>query len=192
MVSGQTSPAPATSKVKTTEEAYKNIQTLKGIPADQLIPAMQFITYSLGVECSFCHVEGAFEKDDKKPKEAARKMMQMMFAINQQNFDGKREVTCYSCHRGSAHPVATPIIADAGAPAVADVAAQSRSTTRRTTTAMFLRTYLLRIRFLPSMRTPSVARQPSESCPPGSKTEPSVSAGGNSLSIFSAKFPASE
>ena len=123
VLSGQTSPAaPATSKVKMTEEAYKNIQTLKGIPADQLIPAMQFITYSLGVECSFCHVEGAFEKDDKKPKEAARKMMQMMFAINQQNFDGKREVTCYSCHRGSAHPVATPIIADAGAPAVPDVA----------------------------------------------------------------------
>lgn len=118
-VSGQAGPAAApTSKVKMTEEAYKNIETLKGIPADQLIPAMQFITYSLGVECSFCHVEGAFEKDDKMPKQAARKMMQMMFAINQQNFDGKREVTCYSCHRGSPHPVATPIIADAGVPAI--------------------------------------------------------------------------
>jgi hypothetical protein len=97
-----------------TEEAYKNIQVLKGLPADQLIPAMQFITYSLGVECSFCHVEGTPEKDDKKPKQAARKMMQMMFAINQQNFEGKREVTCYSCHRGSSHPAATPAIAEAG------------------------------------------------------------------------------
>src|SRR5882724_4179834 len=123
VLSGQTSPAaPATVKVKMTEEAYKNIQTLKGVPADQLIPAMQFITYSLGVECSFCHVESAFEKDDKKPKQAARKMMQMMFTINQQNFDGKREVTCYSCHRGSAHPVAMPIIADAGALAIPEVA----------------------------------------------------------------------
>jgi photosynthetic reaction center cytochrome c subunit len=122
VVSGQTGPAsPATSKAKMTEEAYKNIQTLKGIPADQLIPAMQFITYSLGVECSFCHVEGAFEKDDKKPKQAARKMMQMMFAINHDNFEGKREVTCYSCHRGSSHPLATPIIADAGAQAIPEV-----------------------------------------------------------------------
>jgi hypothetical protein len=120
VVSGQTT--PAATKVKMTEDAYKNIEILKGIPADQLIPAMQFITYSLGVECSFCHVEGAFEKDDKKPKQVARKMMQMMFAINQQNFDGSREVTCYSCHRGSAHPVATPTIADAGAPAVPEVA----------------------------------------------------------------------
>ncbi len=117
VASGQTSPAStATSKVKMTEEAYKNIQTLKGIPADQLVPAMQFFTYSLGVECSFCHVEGAFEKDDKKPKQAARKMVQMMFAINHDNFEGKREVTCYSCHRGSSHPVATPVIAEGGSP----------------------------------------------------------------------------
>src|ERR1700730_10543830 len=112
---GQTDPAkPAASKIKMAEEVYKNVQVLKGVPADQLIPAMQFITYSLGVECSFCHVEGAPEKDDKKPKQTARKMMQMMFAINQENFERKREVTCYSCHHGSSHPVATPIIAEAG------------------------------------------------------------------------------
>ncbi len=73
---------------KKAEEQFKNIQVLKGIPADQLIPAMQFITASLGVECEFCHVQGAFEKDDKKPKQTARKMMEMMFAINKDNFDG--------------------------------------------------------------------------------------------------------
>jgi photosynthetic reaction center cytochrome c subunit len=93
---------------KKAEEQFKNIQTLKGIPADQLIPTMQFITASLGVECDFCHVQGAFEKDDKKPKQAARKMMEMMFSINADNFDRRREVTCYSCHRGNAHPVAIP------------------------------------------------------------------------------------
>src|SRR5882762_3364073 len=105
-------------------EAYQNIQVLKDMPADQLVPAMQFITYSLGVECSYCHVEGAFEKDDKKPKQAARKMMQMMFAINHDTFEGKREVTCYSCHRGSAHPVATPVIADS-VPPVSQVPVES-------------------------------------------------------------------
>ncbi len=93
---------------KKAEEQYKNIQILKGIPADQLVPGMQFITASLGVECQFCHVEGAFEKDDKKTKQTARKMMAMMFAINKDNFDGHREVTCYSCHRGSTDPVGTP------------------------------------------------------------------------------------
>jgi photosynthetic reaction center cytochrome c subunit len=93
---------------KKAEEQFKNIQVLKGTPADQVIPGMQFISASLGVECEFCHVQGALEKDDKKSKQTARKMMEMMFTINQENFDGHREVTCYSCHRGSADPVATP------------------------------------------------------------------------------------
>lgn len=93
---------------KKAEEQFKNIQALKGMPADQLIPAMQFITASLGVECQFCHVRDAFEKDDKKPKQTARKMMAMMFAINKDNFEGEREVTCYSCHRGSVDPVGMP------------------------------------------------------------------------------------
>jgi photosynthetic reaction center cytochrome c subunit len=103
-----TIPPSANAEPKTTEQQYKNIQVLKGLPADQLIPAMQFITTSLGVECEFCHVEGAMEKDDKKTKQTARKMMAMMFAIDKDNFEGRREVTCYSCHRGSVKPVATP------------------------------------------------------------------------------------
>ena len=98
---------------KTAEEVYKNVQVLKGIPADQIIPAMQFMSASLGVECEHCHVEHAFDKDDKKPKQTARKMMQMMFAINKDNFKGHREVTCYSCHHGAADPVGTPLVADA-------------------------------------------------------------------------------
>ena len=104
--SPQATPAP-----KLAEEQFKNIQVLKGIPAVQLIPAMQFIAASLGVECEYCHVEHANDKDDKKPKLAARKMITMMQAINKDNFEGHREVTCYSCHRGAANPIATPVIA---------------------------------------------------------------------------------
>lgn len=96
------------------EQVYKNIQVLKGTPADQIMPAMQFITSSLGVRCEHCHVEGAFEKDDKKPKKTAREMMQMMFALNQNSFNGEREITCYSCHRGALRPVSTPVIAAEG------------------------------------------------------------------------------
>ncbi len=95
---------------KKAEEQFKNIQVLKGIPADQLIPTMQFISASLGVECDFCHVQNAFDKDDKKPKQTARKMMDMMFAINKDNFDAHREVTCYSCHRGNTSPKAIPAV----------------------------------------------------------------------------------
>jgi hypothetical protein len=92
------------------EAVFKNIQVLKGISSDQLIPAMRFITASLGVECSYCHVQDHFDKDDKKPKQIARDMMRMMFAIDKQSFAGNREVTCYSCHRGSPKPQAVPTV----------------------------------------------------------------------------------
>jgi len=97
---------------KTAAQQFKNIQILKDIPADQLIPAMQFISASLGVECDYCHVRDAFDKDDKEPKKTARKMITMMMAINKDSFEGHREVTCYTCHHGSHDPAGTPIIAE--------------------------------------------------------------------------------
>lgn len=96
----------------TAGQRFKNLQVLKDAPADQIFPAMQFITASLGVECEYCHVRGAFEKDDKKEKQTARKMMTMMFAIDKENFNGRTQVTCYTCHRGSTDPVSTPVIAE--------------------------------------------------------------------------------
>jgi len=110
------SPSQANTPVapQTAAQKYKNIQVLKDIPADELIPSMQFIAAALGVECNFCHVENQgkleFDKDDKKEKKTAREMMQMMFAINKNSFEGEREVTCNTCHRGSAHPQAIPAI----------------------------------------------------------------------------------
>lgn len=94
------------------EQVFKNVQALKGTPANQIVPSMQFISNSLGVECEFCHVQGAFEKDDKKPKQTARQMIEMQMAINRDNFKGRPEVTCFSCHRGSHDPVGVPIIAE--------------------------------------------------------------------------------
>src|SRR5215468_8293512 len=110
---GQNAPAAtAADAPKTAEQVFKNIQVLKGTPADQLQPAMQFISNSLGVECEFCHVRDQFEKDDKKAKATARTMIQMQMAINRDHFKGETEVTCNSCHHGAERPAAIPIIAD--------------------------------------------------------------------------------
>jgi hypothetical protein len=97
---------------KKASEVFKNVQVLKDVPSDQLIPAMQFITSSLGVQCSYCHVENAFDKDEKKTKQTARKMMRMMLDIDATNFEGKQFVTCNTCHRGSPKPQAIPVIAE--------------------------------------------------------------------------------
>ena len=62
----QSAPVPP----RTTDQAFKNIQVLKNLPEEQLIPAMQFVSASLGVGCDFCHVQGKFDQDDKKTKVA--------------------------------------------------------------------------------------------------------------------------
>jgi photosynthetic reaction center cytochrome c subunit len=107
--------APAAADPSKAEGRFKNIQALKGYPADAVFPAMQFISASLGVDCGYCHVDREPEKDDKKEKGIARKMITMTLAINHDNFDGHLEVTCMSCHRGATDPVSVPVIA-AGEP----------------------------------------------------------------------------
>ena len=101
---------------KTAEQTYKNIVQLKGTPAEQLLPAMQVISSSLGVECSFCHVTGKPELDDKPAKKTARQMMAMVASINQGNFGGRQQVSCYSCHHGAEDPASIPSVLDSDAP----------------------------------------------------------------------------
>jgi photosynthetic reaction center cytochrome c subunit len=104
---------------KKAEEVYKNIKILTGVPATEITPSMHLIEAETGMDCTFCHVEGAFDKDDKKPKQTARQMMTMMNNINQANFNGKRVVTCYTCHNGRPIPLDAPVFPVA-MPALAD------------------------------------------------------------------------
>jgi len=98
---------------KTAEQVYKNIKVLKGTPADQLNLSMHLVEGELGVDCTFCHVDHEpthFQLDDNKQKETARKMMQMVIDINNNNFEGKQVVTCYTCHQGHPEPTSTLVL----------------------------------------------------------------------------------
>ncbi len=119
---------------KTAAEAFKNIQVLKDIPASELIPSMRYIAASLGVGCDYCHQADHFDNDDKPTKQRARNMMKMMFAINQDNFNGKREVTCYTCHRGAAKAasIASLFAATNGATTAVSESGASGKTARST------------------------------------------------------------
>ena len=111
---GEFNSGPAdTSQDKPAEQVYKNIQVLKGMPASRLHTVMKFISSSLGVRCDYCHVRAdkgpwPMEKDDKKTKETAREMITMMKKINDDNFEGRQEVNCATCHNGSTKPVSYP------------------------------------------------------------------------------------
>src|SRR5579872_1056008 len=109
-------PSAADMKGKTAEQYYKKIEALKGVPADQIHPAMEYITTALGVGCGYCHVIGHFDQDDKREKHVARSMIQMTMALNQTVFDSKREVTCFTCHRGVAKAESTLLLPGDKAP----------------------------------------------------------------------------
>ena len=100
---------------------HKNLKVLpQGIPGPQLLSTMKLFSQSLGVRCTFCHVgeEGhplssfAFASDAKEKKAVARKMLAMVHRINEQDFGvtdfSKVKVTCFTCHRGSTHPLTAP------------------------------------------------------------------------------------
>jgi photosynthetic reaction center cytochrome c subunit len=92
--------------VKTAGQVYKNVQILKDIPSTQFIPTMRFVAAALGVECEFCHL--GTRSEDTPNKQTARKMMTMMLALNKESFEGRLEVTCYTCHKGNHDPINNP------------------------------------------------------------------------------------
>lgn len=96
--------------ISNAQQRYKNLQVFKDLPATQLDPTMAFISGSLGVRCSYCHVPNQFDKDDKPTKLAARRMIQMVFDINKGSFNGQGAVSCYTCHRGKPAPVSVPAV----------------------------------------------------------------------------------
>ncbi|MGA7410704.1 MAG: c-type cytochrome [Bryobacteraceae bacterium] len=83
-------------------------KNLKLLDPETLMPTMMSFKAALGVECSFCHVQGDFASDDKPTKDMARKMIVMTRSINANFPDGKIHVTCYTCHRGSTEPKTAP------------------------------------------------------------------------------------
>jgi hypothetical protein len=91
------------------ETVYKNVKVMKGVPANQIIQGMHLIKAALGVDCTHCHIEMEWDREDVQPmKDKARAMYVMMTEINRANFEGKQVVTCFTCHKGHAIPEDIP------------------------------------------------------------------------------------
>jgi hypothetical protein len=109
---GQAASAPAqgtTERVLMSEEAFKNVVLLRGIPVDTFFDAMGMFANAMGNDCTFCHVSKAyFDKSafaEQTPRmQRARQMITMMNAINKQYFGGQPRVTCFTCHGGNQSP----------------------------------------------------------------------------------------
>jgi photosynthetic reaction center cytochrome c subunit len=112
LTSAQTAPQP---QPLLSDQVFKNVQALKGIPVDEFLQTMGIMAASLQFDCSDCHVGAGTDKvdwpADTPRKIMARRMVNMVTAINQGNFGGRQLVTCWTCHRNRDKPLVTPTLA---------------------------------------------------------------------------------
>lgn len=99
-------------------EFFKNVttSTLKELTPSDFLGAMGVMTAALGYDCSDCHPGAGTDQmnwmtDSNPRKRTARRMVEMVAAINRQHFGGAQEVTCWTCHHGQDAP-ATSIALD--------------------------------------------------------------------------------
>src|SRR3954454_18545808 len=75
------------------EQAFKNVQVLRGIPVKEFMETMGFFAASLSLNCTDCHggesaSSWANYANETPLKQMARKMVLMVNAINGANFSG--------------------------------------------------------------------------------------------------------
>jgi Photosynthetic reaction centre cytochrome C subunit len=94
-----------------------SVTVLRGLTVPQFEAEMQLMNQALGVSCGFCHARGNFAADTNPRKATARRMIEMVRAIDQQCFPDHRpadgesrlgQVTCFTCHQGSERPKSAP------------------------------------------------------------------------------------
>jgi hypothetical protein len=100
-------------------DKFTNLKVLpKDISKPQLLETMKGFALGLGVRCSNCHMgeEGKplstydFASDEKRTKQNARIMLQMVHDINTKQLSQVKldqppvTVTCFTCHRGQKQP----------------------------------------------------------------------------------------
>src|ERR1041384_6798588 len=100
---GRGAPAPPSDASLVSEQYFKNIQVLKGMPVDTFFDAMGMFAASMGNDCTFCHAkEAGFRREafaETTPRiQRARQMIRMMQALNEQNFGGRPRGTWLPCH----------------------------------------------------------------------------------------------
>lgn len=113
---GQAPAAGPAQKPPMSEDVFKNVRVLRGIPVDEFMGTMGIFSAALGMSCEDCHSASDtswenYALDTSPRKVTARRMVTMMLSINQASFGGRQVVTCYTCHRGSSKPRVTPSLA---------------------------------------------------------------------------------
>jgi hypothetical protein len=103
--------APPEPGPEISENVFKDVQVLKGLPVDEFLDAMGMFANALGYDCVSCHSPeianvstfDAFAIPTPKIQRA-RQMVVMMNTINRTYFGGEQRVTCFTCHTSDNKP----------------------------------------------------------------------------------------
>jgi len=110
----QTGQAAPAAKQTLADDVFKNVQALKGIGVDDFLLTMGIMSAAVGSDCVGCHPSAGTDHVDwaldTPRKRTARRMVQLVTAINRDTFNGRQVVTCWTCHRGRDRPVTTPTL----------------------------------------------------------------------------------
>ena len=110
----QSGQAAAQTKPLLVDDVFKNVQALKGIGIDDFMLTMGIMSAAVGSDCVGCHPSAGTDHVDwaldTPRKRTARRMVQMVTALNRDSFGGRQVVTCWTCHRGRDRPVTTPTL----------------------------------------------------------------------------------
>ena len=87
-------------EVRPAGEVYENLRQLGDVPANELREVMYTFVASLGVGCTHCHIPGDWASDDQIQKLMARRMIEIRAGLQNDFFDGREVLTCWTCHRG--------------------------------------------------------------------------------------------
>src|SRR2546428_4288224 len=96
------------------DQVFKNVQALKGIPVDDFLETMGIMAAALQFDCSDCHANAGTDRvdgaADTPRKRMARNMVNMVTGINKTYFGGRQMVPCWTCHRNRDRRLTTPIM----------------------------------------------------------------------------------
>ena len=87
---------------------YKDIQSLKDMPADQLDVTMHYFSAALNWKCENCHVKDAATGElnfvaEHRFKTTTREMIELVRVVNAGDYGAK--INCATCHQGHNEPV---------------------------------------------------------------------------------------
>jgi len=104
-------------------QVFKNVKLWKTLPARALLDTMNSYGRALGNTCTGCHIANQWDSENRKNKQIAREMQQMVNDLNANYLSKMPEldedhppVTCAMCHAGSGHPRKDVALSPSAAP----------------------------------------------------------------------------